>query len=144
MCPSFKCASLTGKMLTSLEWTLCCNPDCEISIKHVTYHKLTDSDKSLSTAMDYYSSKSNIVGLIIINTTNSVRLPNDFINKGGDTLLIPVYIVSSEDGEEIERIFRTREKESIEISVVVEGNMDSESPSVEHAEQLHHGLPSLL
>jgi len=108
---------------------LCYNPDREISVDHVTYHKLTDSDESLSTVMDNYFSKSNIVGLIIINTTNSVHLPVNFINKRGDPLLKSVYILSSEDGEQLEDFLRVRE----EVSIQIESDVDSAPTSMEHA-----------
>ena len=107
-CPSFTCVSLPGIKLTLLDWIVCCKPNSEIDGKYVTYHKLTNSDKSLSTIMTRYS-KSNIVGLIIINTTNSVCLADDFANKGDIPLIPPVYIVSLDDGEALEEFLRLQE-----------------------------------
>lgn len=86
----------------------------------MTYHKLTDSDKNLSTVTAAYS-KSNVVGLIIINTTNSVYLPSEFANKEGD---IPVYTVSSSGGKELESFLSSREVGFIQIKVVSENNVD--------------------
>ena len=140
-CPSFTCASVSGVELTPLDWTTCCNPNSEISSKHVTFHKLTDSDENLSTILAKYS-KSNVFGLIIINTTKSIFLSNKFTNHKEDIPLIPpIYVISSEDGEELEKFISVREKVSICIEEILESNVDS--VSMEYAGPSYHTSPSL-
>ena len=127
---SIICASLPGIQLTPLDWIVCCNPNSEIDGKHATYHKLTNSDKSLSTIMTRYS-KSNIVGLIIINTTNGVSLVDELVNRRDMPLIPPVYIVSLDDGNALEEFFGLQEGVNVQIKVVL---MNSEaSLSMDHA-----------
>ena len=133
-CPSFKCTILPGTKPTPSEWMLFCSPESEISSEHVTYHKLTDVDKSLSTILARYS-KSNIHGLIIINVNGSVLLSHDFAVKEGEILMQPVFVVSLEDGEELEKFIGARGKESVLIKI------DRNEP-VDRAEPLQHP-PSL-
>ena len=140
-CPSFTCGSIPGAEVTSLDWIMFCNPNSEIDSNHVTFHRLTDLDKNLSTSLARYS-KSNIVGLIIINTTNSISLSDDFINQEADTPLIPpIYVVSSEDGEELEKFISVRDEGSICIKVVFEN--DEDFVPMEHTGPSHRTPPSL-
>ena len=140
-CPSFACGSIPGAEVILLDWIMCCNPNSEIDSDHVTFHRLTDLDKNLSTILAQYS-KSNIVGLIIINTTNSISLSDDFTNQEADAPLIPpIYVVSSEDGEELEKFISVRDEGSISIKVVFESGEDF--VPVEHAGPSHHTPPSL-
>ena len=122
-CPTFKCAILPGTKPTLSEWITCCRSEGEIGFEHVTYHKLTDSDKSLSIILAKYSN-SNICGIIIINSTNSVSLSDDIAIKEGDILMPPVYVVSLEDGCELETFIGAREKQSVLIRVVVDITVD--------------------
>ena len=62
-------------------------------------------------------SKSNIVGLIIINTTNSVSLADELVNKRDMPLILPVYIVSLDDGELLEEFFGLQEGANVQIKV---------------------------
>ena len=135
-CPTFKCAILPGAKPTLSEWITFCNPESDIDSEHVTYHKLTDADKSLSTILARYS-KSNIRGLIIINDTNSVSLSGDFAIKEGEILMAPVYVVSLEDGEELEIFIGVRGKESVFIRMELDRN-----ESVDHVKPLQHMPPS--
>lgn len=137
-CTSIICASLPGIQLTPLDWIVCCNPSSEIDGKHATYHKLTNSDKSLSTIMTRYS-KSNIVGLIIINTTNGVSLADELV-KRDIPLIPPVYIVSLNDGELLEEFFGFQEGVNVQIKVALMNSvaslyMDHTGPSSHHKMQ---------
>jgi len=124
-CPSFTYASLPGVRPTPVEWKMCCEPDRDVGSEHVTYHKLTESDENLSAVMAGYS-ESNIVGLIIINTTNSTFLSNDFINNGGTIPSTPpVYIVSSGDGKQLSTFVDAYEEGLVQIKVSVESAVDS-------------------
>ena len=66
----------------------------------VTYYQLSDSDKSLKDILSVCSS--SVIGLIIINNSDS-RLLSDDIVKNGTSASIPVYIiiVSSWDGKDL-------------------------------------------
>ena len=102
---------------------MCCNPDSEVGSEYVTYHVLTDSDKNLSTVVEDYV-ESNIVGLIIINNTNSLFLSDDF-NARYVPEKPPVYIISSGDGELLTRFVRAHSEGSVQIKVSVESAVDS-------------------
>lgn len=103
---------------------MCCDPECGIGSEYVTYHKLTDSDESLSAVMAKYA-ESSIVGLIIINTTNSTILNNDFVNNTRDVPSTPpVYIVSSGDGEQLIKLVTSHEEGNVQIKVFMESALD--------------------
>ena len=109
---------------------MCCNPESVVGSEHVTYHVLRDSDKSLSAVIDCYI-ESNIVGLIIINNTDSIFLSDDF-----DTRYVPprpprppVYIISSGDGERLRKFVETHEEGSVQIKVLVKSAVDYRSTS---------------
>ena len=135
-CHSFNCAVLPGSKLTLSEWTTCVTPESEMDCQHVTYYKLIDSDKSLSTILARYS-ESNIQGLIIINSTNSVSLSDDFVVKEGEIFIPAVYVVSLEDGKELEKLIGVR-KESVLVKMQVDGN-----EPVDHTEPVQQMPPSL-
>lgn len=126
--PSFTYASLPGVTPTPLEWKTCCDPDIDIGGEHVTYHILTPLDDSLSTVMAEYT-ESNIVGLIIINTTNSTFLSNDFI-KNAKNVTPPVYVISSRDGERLKEFVTSHDEGAVQIKVSVESAVDSLPVSV--------------
>ena len=108
---------------TTLDWKVCCEPDEDVGGEYVTYHKLTDVDDSLSAVMAKYA-KPNIVGLILINSTNSRTLSYGFINK---TLSMPpVYIISSKDGEKL-TTFINKYEGVVKIKVYVETPVDTQS-----------------
>ena len=132
--PLFTYASLPGVNPTPLEWKVCCDPDKDVGGEYVTYHKLTDSDDSLSAVMANYA-EPNIVGLIIINTTNSTILSSDFINKAGRPLMPPVYIISLEDGEKLSKFVNDHDEGAVQIKVYAESVVDpvsTPSPSAGH------------
>ena len=104
---------------------MCCEPDQDGG-EYVTYHKLTDSDDSLSAVMANYT-EPNIVGLIIINTSNSRTLSSDFINKADIPTTPPVYIISLEDGDKLRAFFNTHDEGAVQIKVFVESSVDSVS-----------------
>ena len=110
---------------TPIEWKTCCDPDSDVGSKHVTYHVLTGSDKSLSEVIDRYV-ESNVVGLIIINSTDSVFLSNDF--KGRYVPQTPpVYIISPGDGEQLIKFIRAHDEGFVQVKVLVESAVDSRS-----------------
>ena len=110
---------------TPIEWKTCCDPDSDVGSEHVTYHVLTGSDKSLSEVIDRYV-ESNVVGLIIINSTDSVFLSNDF--KGRYVPQTPpVYIISSGDGEQLIKFVRAHDEGFVQVKVLVESAVDSRS-----------------
>ena len=126
-CPSIVCASPRGVKPTPLEWRMCCEPDDSISSQYVTYHKLIDSDRNLSAVLARYN-ESNVVGLIIINTNNSLFLSDEFIkNSDSTSLSLPIYIVSLRKGEVLKKfLLEHRGKEVVEVKVSVESAVDSE------------------
>lgn len=104
-----------------------CDPGECVGGQYVTYHKLTDSDDSLSAVVGAYSKSKNVIGLIIINSTSSLFLSNEFISKKGE---IPqsspsVYVVSSLDGEKLKSFLALNKRETIEVKVSVESTVDS-------------------
>ena len=125
-CPSFTYASLPGVSPAPLEWKVCCEPDQEVGGEYVTYHKLTDSDDSLSAVMANYG-EPNIAGLIIINTSNSTTLSSDFINKEDKPTTPPVYIISLEDGDKLITFVSTRDEGAVQVKVHVESTVDTVS-----------------
>ena len=125
-CPSFTYASLPGVSPAQLDWKVCCEPDQDVGGEYVTYHKLTDSDDSLSAVMANYA-EPNIVGLIIINTFNSITLSSGFINKADIPTTPPVYILSLEDGDKLRAFFNTHDEGAVQIKVYVESPVDSAS-----------------
>lgn len=127
---SFTYASFPGVKPIPLEWKTCCEPDSDVGSEHVTYHMLTHSDDSLSTVMAKYT-ESNIVGVIIINSTNSTFLSNDFVNNSDVPVTVPVYIVSSGDGERLKKFVALHGEGPVQIKVLVESAVDllSSGPS---------------
>ena len=124
-CPSFTYATLPGVKPTPIEWKMCCDPDSDVGSEHVTYHTLTDKDDKLSTVVEYHI-ESNIVGLIIINNTNSTTLSNDFTSRYvAPSTPIPLYIVSSRDGEQLRALVKAYNEGSVQIKVLVESAVDS-------------------
>ena len=124
-CPSFTYASLPGVMPTPIEWKMCCDPDSEVGGEHVTYHTLTDTDDNLSTVVEYHV-ESNIVGLIIINTTNSTALSRDLVSRYvAPSPPVPLYIVSSRDGERLKEFVKAHNEGFVQIKVLVESAVDS-------------------
>ena len=123
-CPSLTCASIPGANTVPLELKICCSPNNAIGSECITYHKLTDSDQSLSTVMARYL-ESSLVGLIIINTTNRLSLPSNFDIREGDlSLKLPVYVVSLENGEKLEEFLRARKEEFVEVTVLFDSDVD--------------------
>ena len=125
-CLSITYASIPGVKPTPLRWSMFCDPGECVGGQYVTYHELTDSDDSLSAVVGAYS-KSKVIGLIIINSTSSLVLSNEFINKKSE---IPqsspsVYVVSSFDGEQLKSFLAQNERETIEVKVSVESTVDS-------------------
>ena len=123
-CPSFTYASLPGVKPTPTVWKICCDPDSDIGSEHVTYHTLTEDD-NLSTIAECYM-ESNIVGLIIINNINSTTLSNDLASTYvASSTPLPLYIVSSRDGEKLRAFVEAHEEGSVQIKVLVESVVDS-------------------
>ena len=119
---------------------MCCNPNSEIDGNHITFHRLADSDNNLSTIRARYSK--SVVGLIIINTINSISLSDDFASQEADTsLILPIYVISSVDGEELEKFINVRDQGSIYTKVVFES--DEDFAPVERAGPSHRTPPSL-
>ena len=137
----FTYASLPGVKPTPILWKMCCDPDCDAGGEHVTYRILTDSDKTLRSIIDDYV-QSNVVGLIIINSTNSTFLSDEFITRYVPPTP-PVYILSSEDGERLRQFVKTHEEGSIQIKASVESAVDSALPtSVVSAQPVHSTMSS--
>ena len=111
-----------------LPWRMCCKTIYSTGAQHVTYHNLTDSDRSLSAVVAGYT-KPNVDGLIIINSTDSIFLSNEFISKEGGipSSSPPVYVVSSHDGGKLKE-FLDVNQESVEVKVLIESTMDSGAP----------------
>ena len=104
---------------------MCCDPDSDVGSEHVTYHTLTDTDDNLSTVVEYHI-ESNIVGLIIINNTNGTALSNDLASRYvAPSTPIPLYIVSSRDGEQLRALVKGYSEGSVQIKVLVESAVDS-------------------
>ena len=122
-CPSFTYASLPGVTPTPIEWKMCCDPDCDVGSEHVTYHILTDSDKTLSSVIEHYLEEYNIVGLVIVNNTNSTSLSNDIITRYIPPTP-PVYVVSSGDGERLSAFVKGHDEGAVQIKVLVESAVD--------------------
>ena len=139
-CLSVTYASLPGVKPTLLGWIMCCDPNDCVGAQYITYHKLTDSDRSLSAVLAGYS-KSNVAGLIIINTTNSLFLSHEFVNKEGSiSSSLPVYVVPSNDGERLKDFLFRHEQTIVEVRVTIESIVDAESVSTETP---HRTLPGL-
>jgi len=83
----------------------------------VTYYQLSDSDKSLKDILSVCSS--SVIGLIIINNSDS-RLLSDDIVKNGTSASIPVYIVSSRDGKDLISYVQKHSEGSVQVKMVVE------------------------
>ena len=126
-CPAFTYASVPRVTLTPLQWKMCCHPDYDVGSEHVTYHALTDSDKNLASAIECHM-WNNIVGLIIINSTDSLFLSDDFRGRYVPETP-PVYIISSGDGEKLRKFVEAHEDGSVLIKVLVESSVDSVSGS---------------
>ena len=126
-CPAFTYASVPRVTPTPLEWKMCCDPDSDVGSEHVTYHALTDSDKNLASAIERYV-ESHVVGLIIINSIDSLFLSDDFRGRYVPETP-PVYIISSGDGEKLRKFVKAHEDGSVLIKVLVESAVDSVSGS---------------
>ena len=91
--------------------------------------------------MDEYA-ESNVVGLIIINITNSTFLSDKFITRYIPPTP-PVYVVSAEDGEQLRKFVKMHEEGSIQIKVSVESAVDSALPtSVVSTQPVHSTMSS--
>ena len=135
-------ASFPGVRPIPIEWKMCCEPGSEVGSEHVTYHTLTDKDDNLSTVVENYV-VSNAVGLIIINTTNSTALSNDLISRYvAPSPPVPLYIVSSRDGEILRELVEAHDEASVQIKVLVESAVDSVPIPVVPSGQLHPALSS--
>ena len=126
-CPSFTYATVPRVTPTPLEWKMCCDPESDVGSEHVTYHKLTDADETLSTVTERYI-ESNVVGLIIINSTNSTVLSNEF-NARYVPPTPPVYIISVGDGEKLRKFVEAHDEGLVQIKVLVESAVDFVSGS---------------
>ena len=102
---------------------MCCDPDSDVGSEHVTFHQLTDSDESLTIIIERYV-ESNAVGLIIINSTESLFLSDDFKGRYVPSTP-PVYIISSGDGEKLRRLVEAHDEGVVLIKVLVESAVDS-------------------
>ena len=104
---------------------MCCDPDSDVGGEHVTYHTLTDRDDNLSTVVEYHM-ESNLIGLIIINNTNSTALSNDLVSRYvAPSIPVPLYIVSSRDGEQLRELVKAYNEGSVYVKVSVESAVDS-------------------
>ena len=121
-CPSFTYASVPRVTPTPLEWKMCCDPDSDVGSEHVTYHVLTDSDKSLASVIECHV-ESNVVGLIIINSIDSVFL-SDEVNAGYVPPTLPVYIISARDGEQLRKFVGAFDIGLVQIKVLWESAVD--------------------
>lgn len=123
--PSFTYASLPGVSPTPIEWKMCSPPDSGVGSEHVTYHRLGDPDDhdNLSSMINYYVTESNVMGLIIINAANSTILPDNFVDT--ESPEIPIYVVSSRDGDQIERFVSSHGEGDVQIKILVESTVDS-------------------
>ena len=114
---------------------MCCDPSDYVGGQYVTYHKLTGVDDSLSSVLADYFKKPNVIGLIIINTTGSPFLSNEFSSKEGGLPQSspPVYVISSADGEQLTNFIAHNKQETVEVKVSVES-------AVDYTKQLLSGL----
>ena len=130
-CLSITYASLPGVKPIPLGWRMCCDPNDCVGAQYVTYHKLTDSDKSLSAVLAGYN-KPNVVGLIVINTTNSLFLSHEFVNEEDNlSSSLSVYVVASNDGVKLKDFLFHNEQAIVEVKVKIESTVDSDSTSNE-------------
>ena len=127
ICLSFTYATVPKVTPTPLEWKTCCDPESDVGSEHVTYYTLTDADETLSTVMERYV-ESNVVGLIIINCTNTTVLSDKF-NARYVPPTPPVYIISSGDGEKLRKFVEAHDEGLVQIKVLVESAVDFVSGS---------------
>ena len=106
---------------------MCCDPVSDVGSEHITFHLLTGSDESLSTVIERYV-ESNVVGLIIINSTDSLFLSNDFKGRYVPPTP-PAYIISSGDGEKLRKLVEAHDEGFVQTKVLVESAVDSLPPS---------------
>jgi len=119
-----------------MKWKMCCKPECNAESEHVTYHKLKDDDdRNLYEVVHYYSTEFNVVGMIIVNSTDDIFISKDLVNEAKPPE-IPVYVVSLEDGEQIKKFISQQRDGNVEIRVYVESPVDSTDLSVQSS--LHH------
>ena len=124
-CPSFTYTTPPGVVATPLEWKMCCEPGSDIPSEHVTYHQLSASDESLTAVVDeYITTESNIIGLIVINSTASRYLSENILDKTTPPQL-PVYVVSLEGGTQIEGFVSQQKEGDVQVKVLVESTVDS-------------------
>ena len=104
---------------------MCCEPNAVVGGEHVTYHTLTEEDDNLSKAVEYHI-ESHVVGLVIINSTNSLTLPNDLVTRYvAPSPPIPLYIVSSRDGKQMKEFVEGHEEGLVQIKISVESTVDT-------------------
>jgi len=110
-------ASLPGVHPSSKDWSICCPPDNSISGEHISYIRVADTNETLCSVVENCSSI--LQGLIIINSVPSLILPNEFIIDGIPKEL-PVYVISLDDGKQVDEFISKREPGDVQLKVVVE------------------------
>jgi len=104
---------------------MCCEPGSGIPSEHVTYHQLSASGESLTAVVDeYITTESNLIGLIVINSTASRFLSASVIDKTMAPQL-PVYVVSLEDGIQIEDFVSQQKEGDVQVKILIESAVDS-------------------
>lgn len=92
---------------TALDSRICCKAGSnDIGGEHVLFYKISNSEESLKNVVEKYCENcddSKTVGLIVANIEQSFSLSTGILKKGIPSEP-PIYIVSLEDGKEIEAL----------------------------------------
>ena len=125
---SFTYATLPGIPPTALDSKICCKSDSDdIGGEYVVFYKLANAEESLKDVTKKcckHDDDCMTVGLIIGNTKSNIVLPSRVL-KEGKPKWPPIYIVSLEDGEQIEALLnRYTDVEDLQVKVLAESEND--------------------
>jgi len=130
-CQSFTYACPPGIKPIPMKWKMCCKPECDVFSEHVTYHKLKDDDdRTLNEVVHYYSMEFHVVGMMIVSSTDDLFISKELVDKAMP-LEIPVYVISTDDGEQIENFISHQRDGDVEIKVYVDSPVDSTEMSTQ-------------
>jgi len=138
---SFTYATLPGIPNIPLDWKICCKKASEIYGENVVFYKLANAEESLADVISKKCSDdvdSMTVGFIIANITPDTALPSEVLKKGIPENP-PVYIVSSNDGEQIESLL-SQYGIRLQVKVLGESNEDLGYPRPFETEERGEGL----
>ena len=125
---SFTYATLPGIPPTALDSKICCKSDSDdIGGEYVVFYKLANAEESLKDVTKKCCKHEDdcvTVGLIIGNTESNIVLPSRVL-KEGKPKWPPIYIVSLEDGEQIEALLNQyTDVEDLQVKVLAESEND--------------------